>query len=339
MLHGVELPPLLTAEVTATELEGKPGDARQPFLVVLEPRSPLDLITWARACRQELGRLLLNHGGILLRGFEGPTARRLEELAETVSGRALPYQERSSPRTRVAGNVYTSTEHPAHQRIFFHNELSYNLTFPLKIFFSCMVPAEKGGGTPVADVRRVYRLLDPEIRRRFEEKRYLYVRNLGGGIGLPWQEVFQTSDRSDVEAYCRQNQIETTWLPDGRLRTRQVRPAVARHPHCGEMVWFNHVAFFHPSTLDKDVREALTTAFSEDDLPNNTYYGDGTTIEPSVLDEIRGCYEEASVRFNWHKGDILLLDNMLTAHGRESFSGPRRVLTVMTERCSWEDLR
>jgi hypothetical protein len=30
-------------------------------------------------------------------------------------------------------------------------------------------------------------------------------------------------------------------------------------------------------------------------------------------------------------GDILMVDNMLVAHGREPFSGPRKILVAMAE--------
>ena len=84
------------------------------------------------------------------------------------------------------------------------------------------------------------------------------------------------------------------------------------------------------TTLEPTIREALISEFKEEDLPNNTYYGDGTPIEPAVLDELRQAYREETVAFPWQKGDILMLDNMLTAHGRTPFVGPRQVLTGMS---------
>ncbi|WP_281425855.1 TauD/TfdA family dioxygenase [Polymorphospora rubra] len=32
----------------------------------------------------------------------------------------------------------------------------------------------------------------------------------------------------------------------------------------------------------------------------------------------------------WRAGDLLLIDNVLTAHGRRSFEGTRRVLVAMS---------
>jgi alpha-ketoglutarate-dependent taurine dioxygenase len=96
-------------------------------------------------------------------------------------------------------------------------------------------------------------------------------------------------------------------------------------------VWFNHATFFHISTLSQSVREALLAEFKEEDLPNNTYYGDGTGIEPAVMDELRDAYTQEMVVSPWQEGDIVMLDNMATSHGRMPFAGPRQVLFAMAE--------
>lgn len=41
--------------------------------------------------------------------------------------------------------------------------------------------------------------------------------------------------------------------------------------------------------------------------------------------------EECKVVFPWQTGDVLMLDNMLTAHAREPFQGPRKVVVAMAE--------
>ncbi|HEX2090930.1 MAG TPA: TauD/TfdA family dioxygenase [Longimicrobiaceae bacterium] len=308
-------------------------------LVIRPAVDGVDLIEWAQGHRDEIESLVLKHGGLLFRGFGLNGSEDLNRFVSAVSAGPLEYQERSSPRTHVANRVYTSTEHPADQEIFLHNEQSYNLTFPLRILFHCVVAAEEGGATPIADVRRVYERIDPEIRRRFEEKGYMYVRNFGDGFGLSWQEAFQTDDPEQVEAYGRQNRIEIEWKDGGRLRTRQVRRMVAKHPRSGDTAWFNHATFFHRTTLDPSVRAAFEAAFHrEEDFPNNTLYGDGTPIEPEVMDRLRAVYRECTVSFPWQAGDLLMLDNMLTAHAREPFKGPRKILTAMADPFHWDNV-
>ena len=211
------------------------------------------------------------------------------------------------------------------------HENSYAHTWPLKIFFCCVTPARQGGETPLADTRKVFQRIAPQIRQRFLQKKVLYVRNFGTRLGLSWQTVYQTTDRTMVNDYCLHAGYEVEWKDNDRLRTRRVGQAVARHPRTGEMVWFNHAAFFHITTLEPAIRETLLAEFRPEELPNNTYYGDGSPIEPSVLDELREAYQQETVTFQWREGDVLMLDNMLTAHGRTPFIGPRKILVGMSE--------
>ena len=170
-----------------------------------------------------------------------------------------------------------------------------------------------------------------KIRRRFVELGWMYVRNFHPGFGLSWQTVFQTDDRVRVEAYCAEAGLTCEWRGGDRLRTSQVRPAIARHPRTGEEAWFNHATFFHVSTLPAAVREPFVAGFGEDELPNNTYYGDGSPIEPEVVEHLRGAYRAEMVELAWESGDVLLIDNLLTAHARNPFAGARKVVVAMAD--------
>ena len=307
-------------------------DSGATLPLVIEPSiENVNLIAWATENREQIEQSLLEHGGILFRGFPVRTLEAFQEFCRTLSGELLEYRERSSPRSRVYGNVYSSTDYPADQTIFLHNEHSYSLTFPLRIYFFCDTPAAERGETPIADMRKVLKRIPPHMVQRFVEKKWMYVRNFGDGFGLSWQTVFQTSDRSAVERYCEDAGIEVEWKPGNRLRTRQVREALTLHPRTGEPLWFNHVTFFNVSTLEPHIRATLLAEFAEEDLPNNSYYGDGSPIEPEVLEQLRAAYEQELVSFPWHKGDVLLLDNMLAAHGRAPYTGERRILVAMAE--------
>lgn len=271
-------------------------------------------------------------GGVLFRGFRFDDDSDFRAFASAFGHPLLSYEFGSTPRSQVKEGVYTSTEYPAHQVIPLHNEQSYTLQWPMKIWFHCVQPSESGGETPIADSRLVYQRLDPAIRERFAARRLMYVRNYGNGLDLSWQRAFNTEDRAQVERFCRAQQIDFEWKADGELRTRQLCQAVARHPVTGEMVWFNQAHLFHVSGLAPHVREALLAVVgSVDELPRNVVYGDGAPLEDDVLAAIRATLDDCTVRFPWQQGDVLMLDNMLAAHGRGTFSGPRRVIVAMAE--------
>ncbi|HET9711566.1 MAG TPA: TauD/TfdA family dioxygenase [Pyrinomonadaceae bacterium] len=314
--------------------------ADSTFPLVIEPvLDQMNLVAWANSEREKLEALLLKHGAILFRNFRIASVGQFEQFARAISPDLLDYLERAAPRTEVGKNVYTSTEYPADQRIPLHHEMSYSHNWPTKIWFHCVEAAAQGGATPIAEDRKVFQRLDPKIKEIFMRKKVMYTRNYGEGVDLSWQDVFQTEDRSRVEEYCRQAKTEFEWKDHNRLKTRQIRQAVAVHPKTGEMVWFNHAHMFHISNVEPAVREALLSEFKEEDLPRNAYYGDGTKIEDSILDEIRGVYDELAVSFRWQEGDIMMLDNFLASHGREPFVGPRRILVALAELYTNPDFR
>jgi hypothetical protein len=314
------------------------GPSIQLPLVVEPTVDGVDLMNWVTTNQEILHHHLLERGGLLFRGFGPREATDLEKFVQGVGGDTLAYRERSSPRSQISGNIYTSTDHPADQPIFLHNENSYSHTFPLRIYFCSIKSALVKGATPIADCRRVYERIDPRIRTKFMEKHVMYVRNFGDGFGLPWQTVFQSEDKRTVEAYCREVGLDVQWKDGDRLRTRRVSRAAVRHPLTGAMVWFNHATFFHVTTLTSSISEALRSQFAEDDLPTNSFYGDGSPIEPEVLDHLREVYHQETVRFSWQDGDVLMLDNMLTAHGREPYEGERRLVVAMSDPLNSADL-
>jgi alpha-ketoglutarate-dependent taurine dioxygenase len=291
----------------------------------------VNLVQWSRNNRQFIEAQLFKHGALLFRNFDVKEVADFEQFVKATTNELLSYQERSSPRSRVSGNIYTSTDYPAGQKIFLHNENSYQHIFPLKMFFFCVTAPQSGGETPIADCRGVLRRIDTEIQERFRQKAgWKLVRNFSNDVGLSWQTTFQTTNEAEVDRYCHNAGIETEWN-EGRLRTSQVRPVTATHPTTGETVWFNHATFFHVTTLEPAVQQALLAQYKEEDLPNQTYYGDGSPIEPAVLAQLRDAYLKETRKFPWQRGDILMLDNMLVAHGRESFSGARKIVVGMAD--------
>ncbi|VEL98326.1 alpha-ketoglutarate-dependent taurine dioxygenase [Alteromonas sp. 76-1] len=314
--------------IKTSDLIFEPNSQRRMLLNVdLQGEKTLN---WVNNKKQQLRELLDENGVVLLRGLKFLTGKQFSQALEVIFDEPLlEYKYRSTPRSQLKGNVFTATEYPASETILQHNESSYSNVWAMRIGFLCMLPPSEGGETPLADSREVLSKIDADIRQEFEAKKIRYVRNYGD-IDLPWSEVFQTSDKSSVEQYCRANQIEYEWKENDGLRTYQILPATALHPATGEKLWFNQAHLFHVSSHAREVKESMLANFGEENLPRNTYFGDGTPIDESALEHIREVYEQSLFYFDWQKNDLLLVDNMLYSHGRKPFRGPRKVLVGMS---------
>lgn len=307
------------------------GPNGSPLLMIQPAIDGLSRTSWLSKNREWIESRLHEQGAILFRDFNLSGVGEFEDFVRTFGHELLSYSYQSTPRSKVSGNIYTSTEYPAGQTIPLHNEMAYARSWPMKIFFYCVTPAAEGGETPIADSRRVFARIDERITKRFIEKRIMYCRNYDEGLDLSWTTVFQTTDRSQVEAYCREAGIDFEWLGGNRLRTRQVCQAAVVHPITGAWVWFNQAHLFHTSSLEPAVRAALSSTYEVHEYPRNAYYGDGSTIEDEVLESVREAYRQETTVFPWQAGDVLMLDNMLMAHGRRPFMGQRKVVVAMVQ--------
>jgi len=289
-----------------------------------------DAPRWAAEHRDALRAAVVEHGSLLVRGL------RLRDVAATEAvfrqlGGLMTEKEAFAARRSYSNGVYSSSTWPPNQPMCMHHELSYLLEFPCLMLFACLIAPSDGGATPVADSPTVLHALPTELIERFERVGWLLIRNYNNEIGASIAEAFGTDDRRAVESYCRANAITFKWQPDGALRTWQRRSAVVRHPRTGQRCWFNQIAFLNESTIDPEVREYLVDIYGEDGLPFNTRFGNGDAIGADVVQLINEVYEAHTAREPWQGGDLMLVDNVRTAHARERFAGPRDVLVAMAD--------
>jgi alpha-ketoglutarate-dependent taurine dioxygenase len=240
-------------------------------------------------------------------------------------------KEAFASRQAHPDGVYSSSKWPANQQMCMHHELSYRLEFPGLMLFACLTAPTSGGATAVADARTVLDALPAELVQRFEREGWMLTRSYNDEIGASFAEAFGTDDRDAVESYCRANAIDFEWQPDGALRTRQRRSAVVRHPVTGQRCWFNQVAFLNEWTIAPEVREYLVDVYGEDGLPFNTRFGSGDPIGEDVVQLLNEVYEANTAREPWQAGDLLMVDNIRSAHSREAYEGPREVLVAMAD--------
>jgi len=284
--------------------------------------------------RERVEALIAEHGGVLLRGLGIDSAERFQSVVEELGDPLWQsYRGGNTPRSAITAAVFTSTEYPARFDISLHNEMSYANRWPAKLFFCCLIAAETGGATPVCDGKALVEDLKPDVRERFIGHGVVYHQHMHGGFGLgkSWQQTFETDDPAEVEKFLQDSDATFSWTEDGGLRVAQHRPAVRAHPVTGEQVWFNQADQWHPSTLPGDEAETLLEVVeSPEDLPHWVTYGDGSLISEDDLNEVRLAADRNKVAVPWQAGDLLMVDNMRMLHGRQAYTGARRIAVAMT---------
>lgn len=269
-------------------------------------------------------------GAVLFSGFAVDSIDQFHKGVMALGQELMNYEFASTPRTEVDNKVYTSTEYPSDQHIPMHNEMSYTDQWPNKVWFYCEQPSLTGGETPIVDSREVYRRMPEHIKQSFEQSGIRYIRNYRDSIDIPWQKVFNTSDPAVVEEYCKSRNIHCEWKKD-RLHTWQNAQASMVDDETGETVWFNQAHLFHYSTLEKSVKDSLIKMFSEEDMPRNSCLGDANNISEQDIQSIQDIYNSLKIPIAWKKNDVLLLNNVLVAHGRNPYTGSRKVRVAMTK--------
>jgi len=311
--------------MSTLDVERRPG--KPP---ILRAESTVDAATWTGEHRDALHALVDQHGSLLVRGLGLRDGSETEALFRQI-GKLLRETEAFAPRRAYAEGVYSASKWPSNQPMCMHHELSYLSEPPGLMLFACVVAATDGGATTLADSAAVLEALPADLVQRAERHGWLLVRNYNDNVGATIMESFGTDDHKVVETYCRGNAIEFEWQAGGGLRTWQRRSAVVRHPKTGQRCWFNQMAFLNQWTMNPEVREYLMEVLGEDGLPFDTRFGNDEPISAEIVQTINEAYEANSAREPWQAGDLLLVDNIRTAHGREAFEGPRELVVAMAE--------
>jgi hypothetical protein len=316
------------------------------FILELKPSNDSGRIfDWCNDNREFIEEALLNYGGIVFRGFnlKGNEFRKITDIISP--NPALSYTAGIAPRKNFGDGVYLSTTIEKRCEIPQHHEMSYFRKWPEKIFFYCEMPSDSGGETTVASTRRFMKKIDKNIINSFEKKEVLYLRNYIEGINSNWKDSFETDKKNEVEKICKSLNMNFEWLGNENLRTKNIAQGIAIHPITKEKLWHNHAHVYNmfcgnygqltptlrmtKTAYTNEILEKMMN-LSHENLPANTYYGDGEIFESDIIEEIFNIFNEEKVGFIWNKGDFMLLDNMLAFHGRNPYEGDqRKILTIL----------
>ncbi|CAB9519685.1 Taurine catabolism dioxygenase TauD, TfdA family [Seminavis robusta] len=229
-------------------------------------------------------------------------------------------------------------------------------------------PGKKGGETALTDFRKVYRDLPPKLREKLATKKIRYTRKHKEYGFKPefmttditslkgWSDLFDTHDQTLVEEICRAEDTPMRWEggKDKKLFVSEYNSEPFQyHPDTKEPVYFNHAQVFHWSTFPaelfhafrrtKDIRFLLrsistglvsfvTYGLLRRRVSLHVSYGDGSPISVREMGQIRKAIHKNMVFNQWKTGDLLLIDNFSTSHGREpTYSKNRKIVVAWSQ--------
>lgn len=292
------------------------------------PNYGSDLSPLVRTQRGLLLRQCLIHGALLFRGWH------VDHLETTIDAFGLaPFNMSSAsaaPRTRVSGSVFTSNDAPCDSTIPFHHELGQSPDPPAYVFFYCEEPSRERGETPLLDSVEVAEYVRDEWPGVYEKLRRDGVRyrrvlplytDESSPIGRSWPTTFGTDDRRTAESKIRVDGGHCEWLSDGSLDlTSAPMQAVRVDPRTENEVFLNSIVA--ASTGWDDARNDPARAVS---------FSDGTPLSDEFLDALATFCNQNAVSFRWRSGDLLVVDNRVTMHSRNTFErgSKRRIFASM----------
>ena len=303
-----------------------------PFPLVLQcvSATSFDAITaWFAEHRQKLDEQAATHGAILFRAFPIATAEDFDSFVAAFGWKNFPYDESLSNAVRIncTPRVFTANEAPPSATILLHHEMAQTPIYPSKLFFFCQQPSESGGATPLCRSDVLWqRLVErcPEFASNCVQKGLRYTNvmpsehDATSGMGRSWQSTLCAHSRQQAEERLQGLGYRWEWLADGCLRaTTPVLPAT-RELSGGRRSFFNQLIAAYRGWKD-----------SRNDPAKSITFGDGTALDGAATMTAAELADELSFDLDWQRGDVVLVDNYVTMHGRRTFTGTRKVLASL----------
>jgi hypothetical protein len=322
-----------TVQASPAVAGGQQMHRGEPFPLVLECNTPSvsleGIEQWLARESESLCGQARRHGALLFRGFPLRTAEDFDRFVAAFGLPAFTYEDSLSNAVRVqrTPRVFTANEAPPTVQIFFHHEMAQTPLYPARLFFFCEQPAAKGGATPLcrSDVllerlaERCGRFVENCLERGLRYSNVMPAENdLASGMGRSWQSTLKTRDRGGAEQRLRNLGYDWEWLAGGCLRARTpILPAVMKLPD-GRHSFFNQLIAAWCGWKD-----------ARNDPAKSITFGDGTPLDPDAVAVAVRLAEELAFDLPWQAGDVALVDNYVTMHGRRPFEGTRKILAAM----------
>ncbi|HLJ55853.1 MAG TPA: TauD/TfdA family dioxygenase [Chthonomonadaceae bacterium] len=295
-------------------------------------RTADEVAGWVAGRRTELTERLADAGALIFRGFPLRTAEEFDAFVSAFGWPNFPYDESLSNAVRLnrTARVFTANEAPPETTIFLHHEMAQTPVYPAKLFFFCEQPAETGGATPLCRSDWLWDRLQtrcPDFARACEEKGLRYshtmpaASDLASGMGRSWADTLGVAGRDEAERRLTELGYSWEWRPDGSLTVRTPTLPAVRPLGGGRKAFFNQLIAAYCGWKD-----------ARNDASRSITFGDAEAMDRDGVMAAVAIADELTVPLEWQRGDVALVDNFAVLHGRQPFTGVRKVLASLVER-------
>ena len=317
------------AQIVGLAAQQKYIDSVFPLMYQGQALEDAALLNWVEKNKVKIEDELKIHGAILFRDMGVNDDQSFDRFIRAFGWPSFTYEESLSNAVRRNRTelVFTANEAPPSVSIFLHHEMAQTPIYPSKLFFYCELASQSGGSTPIcrSDVLLEHlRREIPNFVSACEDKGVRYSQtmpsdnDLESGQGRSWGSTLNATSQEQAETKLRKLSYQWQWRDDGSLSVITPQLPAIRTLDDGRKVFFNQlIAAFRGWQDARNVGE------------KSICFGDNSPISNGDMEVVIRLSDLLTFDVPWHTGDIVLIDNFVTMHGRRPFEGQRRVLASL----------
>ena len=212
--------------------------------------------------------------------------------------------------------------------------MSYAFYAPGRLLFYCLQPAPVGGENLVADMDKVATHLRPAFLAKLYNEPIILPRIYLNGADIKtnhyppmstWQQAFDTKNKQTAEQQALQGGYCVNWLPDDLMQTSITLFQTIEHQ--GQQKLFTSLC----ENIDvKNINYSLAEGELKTHLEKLQFcWADHTPFLAEDVAIFNQAYENEELKIPLQAGEILLINNLACAHGREAYQGKREIYVSM----------
>jgi len=316
----------------------------KPFPLILEPTTPQNHISLQEFFMKNHKAILSQaseFGAVMFKNFDIQSPEEFASILYKSGLKEVNYIGGAAVRKIIVGSesrpleniqIVTTNESPSSEKIPFHHELAQTPNPPSHIAFYCQLKPASGGATPLIRSDLVFDFVQnsyPELISKFELgvryiRRVPEVDDPSSAIGRSWKSMFKVSSQLEAEEKMNELGFEYQWIQieDGSydcVIVSKILPAV-RVSTNGRKAFHNQVIAAYTGWTDKRNNAGQTVKFS-----------DNSEIPAEFIKALDKFMNENASIIPWQEGQFVIVDNSVTYHSRQPFTGRRKVLAAIAD--------